>query len=57
MGIARMGGIAPFSSDFLKFTGISQPASVKKTLNRLIELRIIYKINNEYKFANPFFKA
>lgn len=54
--LAREGGKAPFSDGFLKSTGISQPGSIKKALNRLMQLRIIYKSDNEYKFVNPYFK-
>lgn len=57
MGLARRGGKSPLSAGFIQTTGISQPASVKKALNRLIKLKIIYKFNREYKFINPFFKA
>jgi len=47
----------PLSSEFIQVTGISQPASVKKALNRLIQLKIIYRYQKEYKFINPFFKS
>lgn len=56
-GLARLGGQAPLSSEFIRFTGISQPASVKKALNRLIKLKIIYRYRKEYRFINPFFKS
>ena len=57
MGLASVGGKSPLSSEFIKVTGISQPASVKKALNRLIKLKIIYRYKKEYKFVNPFFKS
>ncbi len=57
MGLARMGGQSPLSSRFVKAIGITQPASVKKALNRLVQLRIIYRYKKEYRFINPFFKA
>lgn len=56
-GLARLGGKSPFSSEFIAMSGISQPASVKKALNRLIQLKIIYRYQKEYKFINPFFKS
>lgn len=56
-GLARLGGKAPMSSEFLKNAGIYQASSVKRALNRLIELRIIFHYENEYRFVNPFFRA
>jgi AAA+ ATPase superfamily predicted ATPase len=57
IGLARLGGKSPLSTEFIKFTGISQPASIKRALNRLIKLKIIYRYHKEYKFINPFFKS
>lgn len=57
VGLASLGGKSPLSSEFIKATGISQPASVKKALNRLIKYKIIYRFKKEYKFINPFFKS
>ncbi|MCK4764210.1 MAG: ATP-binding protein [Candidatus Aminicenantes bacterium] len=57
VGLSRIGGRSPMSSEFTKATGISQPASVKKALTRLIKLRIIYRYKREYKFINPFFRS
>jgi len=56
-GLARMGGKAPMSSAFVKGVGIMLPASIKKALNRLMKLKIIYHHEGEYKFVNPFFKS
>ncbi len=56
-GIARLGGKKPTASRFLMHIGIPSSASVLKALNRLIQLRIIFKAGDEYKFANPFFRA
>jgi uncharacterized protein len=57
IGLAKQGGKLVLGAAFLKYTGINQPASIKKAVGRLIDLKIIYSINNEYKFTNPFFKA
>ncbi len=57
MGLARLGGESPLSSQFVNATGITQPASIKKALDRLIKLRIVYKYKKEYKFINPFFRS
>lgn len=57
MGLAVVGGKSPLSSQFIKASGINQPASVKRALNRLTQLNIIYRYQKEYKFINPFFKS
>ncbi len=56
VGLARMGGRAPQSSAFVQGVGLTLPASVKKALIRLVQLKIIYQYQKEYKFVNPFFK-
>jgi len=56
-GLAKLGGTAPTSSAFLSTTGIRQPSSVTKSLAKLQKINIIFKINKEYRFVNPFFKA
>ncbi|MBN1675803.1 MAG: hypothetical protein JXR37_32465 [Kiritimatiellae bacterium] len=55
-GLARLGGKSPLSTAFLEGAGIPLPASVKKALNRLVQLKVIYRHQGEYKFINPFFK-
>lgn len=57
VGIARMGGKTPQSSAFVQGVGLTLPASVKKALVRLVQLKIIYRYQGEYKFVNPFFKS
>jgi AAA+ ATPase superfamily predicted ATPase len=57
VGLAKKGGEAPLSSEFIKEVGITLSATIKKTLMRLIQLKIIYRYQNEYKFVNPFFKS
>ena len=57
VGLARMGGKSPLSSAFIQGVGISGPASIKKALNRLVQLKIVYRHQGEYKFVNPFFKS
>ena len=57
VGLAKLGGQSPLSSEFIKMTGVNLPASIKKSLSRLIDLRIIYRYQKEYKFINPFFKS
>jgi len=55
--LARMGGKAPMSSEFLKNSGITQASSVRRALGRLVDLRILFHHENEYRFINPFFRA
>jgi archaellum biogenesis ATPase FlaH len=55
--LARLGGKAPMSSAFLKNSGIAQASSIQRALGRLIDLRIIFHYENEYRFVNPFFRA
>jgi hypothetical protein len=57
VGLAKMGGKAPQSSFFVQGVGLALPASVKKALNRLTQLKVIYRHQNEYKFINPFLKS
>ncbi len=56
VGLARLGGAAPFSGAFLQGVGIPNSASVKKSLHRLVQLKVIYRYSGEFKFVNPFFK-
>jgi len=56
-GLARMGGKTPLSAAFLKGVGIALPASVKKALSRLMQLKVIYRYEGEYRFVNPFFRS
>lgn len=57
VGLAKLGGKAPLSSEFIRKVGIELPASVKKALTRLMQLKIIYRYQGEYRFVNPFFKS
>ena len=55
--LARSGGEVSLSGVFIRQTGISQASSVKKALSRLVDLKIIYKTDHEYKFSNPFLRS
>lgn len=57
VGMARFGGAAPYSGAFLQGIGITSPASVKKALHRLTQLKIIFRRGDEFRFVNPFFRA
>ncbi|MBF0105875.1 MAG: ATP-binding protein [Deltaproteobacteria bacterium] len=56
VGLASHPVLPPLSSEFARLTGISGPASVKKSLLRLEQIKIIYRTPKGYKFANPYFK-
>ncbi|MBC2744966.1 MAG: ATP-binding protein [Desulfosarcina sp.] len=56
-GMARLGGHAPTSSKFLKQSGISQASSAQSALKRLMDLKVVFKHENRYRFVNPFFRA
>jgi uncharacterized protein len=53
--VAKLGGKNTFAREFLSFTGILQPSTIRKSLMRLEELKILFKTRNEYRFVNPFF--
>lgn len=54
--LARIGGEHPQSKAFLAESGIKVPASVKRALQRLIDLEIIYGPELNHKFFDPFFR-
>ena len=56
-GLARLGGAEPTSAQFLRHSGISQASSSQAALKRLIDLKIIFRYEGEYRFVNPFFRA
>ena len=53
--IAINGGKALYSNDFMNKAGVSNASSVRRTVSRLVESKIIYAYESEYKFINPFF--
>ncbi len=53
--VARLGGKGVTSKSFMEHSGISQPSTIKKSLQRLEDLKIVYNYNGEYRFLNPFF--
>jgi uncharacterized protein len=56
-GLARTDGFAPTSSVFLKQAGIPQASSAQAILKRLLDLKILFYYEKEYRFVNPFFRA
>ena len=57
MAIAIEGGKKVFSVSFMKSAGFNNPSTVKRAITRLINLNILFESENEYRFANPFFRA
>jgi uncharacterized protein len=56
-GLAKLGGKTATSSQFLKESGLRQASSAQAALNRLVNLNIIFRYENDYRFVNPFFRA
>jgi hypothetical protein len=54
--IAVQGGKSVYSNNFMATANITSSSALTKTLERLINLDIIYKEDNEYFFVHPFFK-
>jgi len=54
--LAQVGGDHPQSKAFLAASGIKTPASVKRALQKLIKLEIIYDSDLNHKFFDPFFR-
>lgn len=55
--IATEGGKNVFSKSFMKSAGFTNPSSVRKAINRMVNLNILFETGGEYKFINPFFRA
>ena len=56
-GLARMGGKSPTSAKFSRGLGGVAVSSIKKAIERLIDLKVVFYIEGEYRFTNPFFRA
>jgi hypothetical protein len=55
-GLAKLGGDQPQSKRFLEESGIQLPASVKRALDRLVNLEVVYGREQNYRFFDPFFR-
>jgi len=53
--LAKTGGKKPLSAEFLEESGIRTSSSVQAALKRLVRLKIIYRHEGTYRFANHFF--
>ncbi len=57
VGLAKIGGTAPTSKEFLAAAGVAQPSSVTRALSRLTEHGLIYANDQGYQFFSPFFRT
>lgn len=53
--VAKLGGKNTFSREFINASGVALPATIRKALQRLEELKILFTRDGEYRFVNPFF--
>jgi hypothetical protein len=57
LALARIGGESNISQELVRLSGITLVGSVHKAMKGLTEKRIVCKINDTYKFSNPFFQC
>ena len=55
-GLAENEDSRVFTAEFMNRVRMTSPGSVKRVLNKLVALRVIYLYRSQYKFANPFFR-
>ncbi|MDG5816945.1 hypothetical protein QA601_17745 [Chitinispirillales bacterium ANBcel5] len=55
IAVAKRGGKNTSSKEFIVHSGVTQPTTIKKALTRLVELKILFTTDGEYRFINPFF--
>jgi len=57
VAIASHGGKSIFSIEFMKAAGFNNSSSLRRCINRLIDLNILFDYKGKYRFVNPFFRA
>lgn len=57
LGLARVGGARPTSKEFLAASGLRQPSSVSKAIDRLHREGLIFRDAEGYQFFSPFFRT
>lgn len=57
LALAEIDGESNISQELVRRSGITLTGSVNKAMKGLKEKRIVCKINDTYKFSNPFFKC
>ena len=55
--LARGGGAAPFTAEFLREHDLGPSASVARSLERLVKREVLKKAQGGYRFVDPFFRA
>ena len=55
--VAKEGGKQVFSVAFMKPSGFTNPSTVRRAVNRLLQLNILFESSGKYRFVNPFFRA
>ena len=55
--IAHRGGKNVLSSNIVKAAGAANPSSVRKAVDRMISLNILFESGKEVRFTNPFFRG
>ena len=55
--VAKQGGKQIFSAAFMKPSGFTNPSTVRRAVNRLLQLNILFESSGAYRFVNPFFRA
>ena len=55
--LARVGGKNIFSKAFMKAGGFANASSLRRAVQRMTDLNILYKGPDGYRFINPFFRA
>jgi hypothetical protein len=56
-GYSGEGGRQVFSAAFMKPSGFTNPSTVRRAVNRLLQLNILFESSGEYGFVIPFFRA
>lgn len=55
-GLAELGPVRVFTSEFMDHVRISSSGAVKRALNSLVASRLVFQRHTEYRFSNPFFR-
>lgn len=55
--LAQAGGKNTASAEFVRASGTANASSVRSSLQRMVQLNLLYQENKEYKFFDPFFRV
>ncbi len=56
VNVANIGGCEISSNAFLEEGGFTNPSSVKRAIDKLVKIEVLFRPLKEYKFVNPFFR-